>query len=69
MLHAAKIRVCTVVDISVTDCLFEGRQLDGSGLTVEISPLSFPNRSVILRGVHAAVEMPDRAPGIPHPVF
>ena len=30
---------------------------------------SFPNRSVILRGVHAAVEVPDHVPVIPHSVF
>ena len=39
--------------------------LPGGGLTVEISPFSFPNCSAVLRGTYATVEAPDCAVVIP----
>ena len=43
--------------------------LPGSGLTVETSPHTFPNCSVVPEGTHAAVKAPSCIVVIPHLVF
>jgi hypothetical protein len=47
----------------------DAASLPGSGLTVEFSPLSFPNRGVVLRGRKTAVEAPGYPVVIPHAIF